>query len=99
MLMTVVSASKAMALRENSEGMKFSPVMEADAPVGVSELCFVRKFFFFFFEVSFCSVFSLSLSLSVPCSLCLCLSPPPSLFPQKQKNNSSQSRTHRTHGA
>ena len=49
MLMTVVSASKAMALRENSEGMKFSPVMEADAPVGVSELCFVRKFFFFFF--------------------------------------------------
>jgi len=46
MLISVVSASKPIALRENSEGMKLRPVIDADAPVGVSEL-FCGVFFFF----------------------------------------------------
>ena len=43
MLKIAVSASKAAALIENSDGMKLSPVTEAEAPVGVSEL--LMKFF------------------------------------------------------
>ena len=79
MLKIAVSASKAAALIENSDGMKLSPVTEAEAPVGVSEL--LMKFFplflvsLFFFSsserakklllFSFSALsFSLSLSLS-----------------------------------
>jgi len=79
MLKIAVSASKAAALIENSDGMKLSPVTEAEAPVGVSEL--LMKFFplslvslFFSLRASerrscFSFRFLLSLSLSLSLSL------------------------------
>ena len=45
MLNIAVSASKTAALIENSDGIKLMPVMEAEVPVGVSDLF---RFFFRF---------------------------------------------------